>query len=75
MSERLKILGLFVVLGFIAGILANFGYNLIAPVIMTSFPQVLRADWILSGVAGAILTLLVVVVWAYLSGRSESRTS
>ena len=68
MSERIKILGLFAILGFLAGILANFAYHTVLPTILAIFPQMLQAEWMLSGLAGAILTIIVLILWAYLSG-------
>jgi len=68
MSERIKILGLFAILGFLAGILANFAYHTVLPTILAIFPEMLQAEWMLSGFAGALLTMIVLVLWAYLSG-------
>jgi len=68
MSERIKILGIFAILGFMAGILANFAYHTVLPTILAIFPEMLQAEWMLSGFAGALLTMIVLVLWAYLSG-------
>jgi len=68
MSERLKVLLTFAVLGFIAGILANLAYHTIIPGLIAVFPQLLQAEWVLSGFAGAFLTIVVVVIWAYFTG-------
>lgn len=68
MSERIKILGIFAILGFLAGMLANFAYHTVLPTILAIFPEMLQAEWVLSGFAGALLTMLVLVLWAYLSG-------
>ena len=68
MSERIKILGIFAILGFVAGILANFAYHTVLPTILAIFPEMLQAEWMLSGLAGALLTMIVLVLWAYLSG-------
>jgi len=68
MSERIKILGIFAILGFAAGIIANFAYHTVLPAILAIFPEMLQAEWMLSGLAGAILTMIVLVLWAYLSG-------
>jgi len=71
MSERIKILGVFAVLGFLAGILANFAYHTVVPALLSLFPQIIQAEWILSGFAGALLTILVLVLWAYLGRPSH----
>jgi len=71
MSERIKMLGMFAVLGFIAGVIANFTYHYVLPVILAIFPQILSVEWILSGLAGATLTVVLMLVWAYASRSSE----
>ncbi|UCE16496.1 MAG: hypothetical protein JSV12_02465 [Candidatus Bathyarchaeota archaeon] len=71
MSERIKVLGMFAVLGFVAGVVANFTYHYVLPVIFAIFPEIFRVEWILSGFAGAILTLSIMLVWAYASKSSE----
>jgi chromate transport protein ChrA len=67
MSERIRILGMFAILGFIAGVIANFTYHYVLPVIFTIFPEVLSVEWVLSGLAGAILTICIMLAWAYAS--------
>lgn len=71
MSERIKMLGIFAILGFVAGILANFAYHTVLPTILAIFPEMLQAEWMMSGIAGAILTMVVLVLWAYLSGSRK----
>ena len=68
MSERLKILGIFAVLGFIAGILANVAYDVVVPAILAALPNI-SGKWVISGFTGMILTLLVLAVWAYFSQK------
>ena len=67
MSGRIKILASFVLLGFIAGVAGNFIYYTAGPWLLTFFPAILRIEWVLSGIAGAVLTLIMLVLWAYLS--------
>lgn len=68
MSERIKILGIFAVLGFVAGILANVLYDAVVPAILAALPNI-SGKWIVSGFTGMVLTLLVLAVWAYFSGK------
>lgn len=68
MSERLKILGIFAVLGFFAGILANVAYDVVVPAILAALPNI-SGKWVVSGFTGMILTLLVLAVWAYFSQK------
>ena len=71
MSERIKILGIFAILGFVAGVIANFTYHNVLPVILALFPEMLSVEWVLSGFVGAILTIFVMLVWTYSSKPSE----
>jgi len=70
MNERIKILGVFAVLGFVGGILANVLYHTLWPWLLEVFPTILTAEWVLSGIAGALITTFFVVIWVYLSGSS-----
>ena len=71
MGDRLKILGTFALLGFIGGVLANVIYHTLWPWLLSVFPSILTAEWVLSGIAGALITTCLVVVWVYLSGSSD----
>ena len=73
MGDRLKILGTFALLGFIGGVLANVIYHTVWPWLLAVFPVILTAEWVLSGIAGALITTCLVVIWVYLSGSTESR--
>jgi hypothetical protein len=66
MSERIKILLSFALLGFMAGIFAKFTYEYSVPWLIAHFPMI-SWDWILSGLAGAVLTMFLVAIWAYAS--------
>ena len=68
---RIKILGLFALLGFVAGIVANFAYHEVFPILLKIVPEILRSEWILSGLAGSLLTIIMLVLWAYLSRPSK----
>lgn len=71
MSERLKILGIFAILGFMGGVLANIGYYTVWPWLVVNFPIILSAEWVISGIVGALITTFFVVIWAYLSKSSQ----
>jgi hypothetical protein len=66
MGERTKILVSFALLGFMAGIFAKFTYEYSVPWLIAHFPMI-SWDWILSGLAGAVLTMFLVTIWAYAS--------
>jgi hypothetical protein len=73
MGDRLKILGIFALLGFIGGVSANMIYHTVWPWILAVFPSILTAEWVLSGIAGALITTCLVVIWVYLSRPTEPR--
>ncbi len=72
MSERIKMLTTFAILGFFAGVIANFTYRHVIPWLSELVLPVLGLEWIFSGLAGAALTVLLVTAWAYLSGSPEA---
>ena len=73
MGDRLKILGVFALLGFAGGVLANMIYHTVWPWLLATFPTILTAEWVLSGFAGALITTCLVVIWVYLSRPTEPR--
>jgi hypothetical protein len=73
MGDRLKILGIFALLGFIGGVSANMIYHTVWPWILAVFPSILTAEWVMSGIAGALITTCLVVIWVYLSRPTEPR--
>jgi len=70
--KRLKILGLFAALGFIVGIAANATYHEVFPSLLKIYPVILQAEWVLSGLVGAVLATIMVVIWAYVSPSEAS---
>lgn len=71
MNERFKVFGLVAVLGFMAGVIADLTSTYVLPALMAILPAFLNARYLLSGFAGACLTLVLVSVWAYITGSSE----
>jgi len=70
MAERIKILGVFALLGFVGGVLANIGFHTVWPWLLANFPLIFSAEWVISGMAGALITTFFVVIWVYLSKPS-----
>jgi hypothetical protein len=71
MGERLKIFVFVAILGFFAGIIADLSATYVIPYLAEILPAFLSARYMLSGLAGAFLTLLMVSVWAYITGTRE----
>jgi hypothetical protein len=71
MGERIKVFGLVAVLGFLAGIIADLSAEYVIPWLVTILPELIQIRFLVSGFAGACLTLVLVSVWAYITGPSE----
>jgi len=71
MSERLKVLGVFAVLGFVIGIVSNIIYQKAIPLIVGFFPHIFKLEWVISGAIGTAITLVILLLWVYLSEPSE----
>jgi hypothetical protein len=72
MNERVKVFVFVAILGFIAGVIADITATYVLPVLLQLLPAFLQARYILSGLAGAFLTLIVVSIWAYVTGPAET---
>jgi len=71
MNERFKVFVFVALLGFMAGVIADLTAEFVIPALAAILPAFLNARYILSGLAGACLTLVLVSVWAYITGSSE----
>ena len=71
MGERLKIFVFVAILGFIAGVVADLSATYVIPALSAVLPAFLSARYLMSGFAGACLTLVMVSVWAYITGTRE----
>ena len=74
MNSRIKTFGIIAILGFIAGIIAK----LIADLIDTRIETIQESlggftPYILAGLAGAIITIIIIVIWAYLTGNKNNK--
>ena len=73
MGERLKIFLFVGLLGFFAGIIADITATYVIPALILLLPQLgMVTRYLLSGLAGAFLTLILVSIWAYVTGPSET---
>jgi hypothetical protein len=73
MGERLKVFGLVALLGFVAGIIAQLTADYVIPGLLQILPQLVQIRFVVSGFAGACLTLVLVSAWAYITGSSRER--
>jgi hypothetical protein len=67
MNDRLKVFGIIALLGFMAGVIAQLTADYVIPWLMTVLPALMQIRFVVSGLAGAALTLVLVSAWAYLS--------
>jgi hypothetical protein len=71
LGERLKVFALVALLGFMAGVIAQLTADYVIPALLTILPELVQIRFLVSGFAGACLTLVLVSIWAYVSGPSE----
>ena len=73
MNNRLKIFGIIAVLGFLAGVIAQVTAVFVIPWLLAVWPLLGGAtSFLISGFAGACLTVVLVSVWAYMTGKKET---
>jgi hypothetical protein len=61
-----KVIILFVLFGFLAGIAAYYLGGPLSTVILEMLPQLVVMPWFLSGLAGALLTVALVITWNWM---------
>ncbi|MGA3290101.1 MAG: hypothetical protein ABSD42_07685 [Candidatus Bathyarchaeia archaeon] len=72
MNSRLKVFGLIALLGFVAGIIAQVTAVFVIPWMVSVLPLLGgMTSFMISGFAGACLTVVVVGAWAYMTGKKE----
>ena len=72
MNSRLKIFGLIALLGFVAGVIAQLTAVYLIPWMVSVLPLLGgMTSFMISGFAGACLTVAIVGAWAYLTGKKD----
>jgi hypothetical protein len=71
MGDRLKVFAIVALLGFAAGIIAQLTADYVIPTLLVVLPELVQIRFVVSGFAGACLTLVLVSVWAYITGSQE----
>jgi len=71
MGDRLKVFGIVALLGFMAGVIAQLTADYVIPWLMTVLPALINIKWVVSGFAGACLTVVLVTAWAYMTKRNR----
>lgn len=72
MSDRFRIFAIVALLGFMAGVIAQVTATYVIPWLIAVLPLLGGlTSFMISGVAGAVLTVALVSVWAYLTGKRD----
>jgi chromate transport protein ChrA len=71
MSDRLKVFGIIALLGFMAGVIAQLAADYAIPWLMNVIPALMQIRFIVSGLAGAALTVVLITVWAYATSNRD----
>jgi len=58
-------------LGFMAGIIAQLTADYLIPALLAILPELIQMRFLVSGFAGACLTLLLVSIWAYFTSTAD----
>jgi uncharacterized membrane protein len=73
MNDRLKIFGVIALLGFMAGVIAQLAATYFIPWMITILPILGGfSSFMISGVAGACLTVVLVGAWAYMTSNKNN---
>jgi hypothetical protein len=71
MGDRLKVFALVVILGFMAGVIAQLAADYAIPWLMNVIPALVQVRFVVSGFAGACITLALISAWAYFQGKKN----
>ncbi len=72
MNSRVKVFGIIAILGFMAGVIAQLTAVFFIPWLLAVLPLLGGAtSFIISGFAGACLTVVLVSIWAYMTQRKD----
>ncbi len=70
MGDRIKIFGIIALLGFMAGVIAQLAAVYFIPWMISILPALGGlTSFMISGFAGACLTIALVGAWAYITGN------
>jgi len=57
----------FAVIGYFIGVAAFYLFRNLEPWIREVLPMLVSAEWVVAGLIGAVVTVILVVVWSYTS--------
>jgi len=72
MDQRIKLFGVIALVGFIAGVIAALALKYVIPWLKEVLPSLSDiSEYLIAGVAGAILAVVLIAVWAYVTGSKD----
>jgi len=71
MSDRLKVFGIIALLGFMAGVVVQLAADYLFPWLAVVLPALMQVRFVVAGLAGAVLTVVLVSAWAYFSRNRD----
>ncbi len=72
MGDRIRVFGIIALLGFMAGVIAQLAATYFIPWMISILPMLGElTSFMISGFAGACLTVALVSVWAYMTGKRD----
>ena len=70
MDDKIRVFGLIALLGFMAGVIAQLAATYFIPWMISILPMLGGlTSFMISGLAGACLTVALVGAWAYMTGK------
>jgi hypothetical protein len=73
MGDRIKIFGIIALLGFMAGVIAQVAATYFIPWMISILPVLGGlTSFMISGIAGACLTVALVGAWAFMTGKGRN---
>lgn len=64
---RLGILLAFAIVGYFLGVALYYLFKNLYPWLIEMLPMLAQADWLIAGFIGAIVVVIVVIIWSYTS--------
>ncbi len=72
MNDRLKIFGIIAFVGFLAGVVAQVAATYFIPWMIEILPSLAGlTSYMVTGMAGAVLTVAMVGLWAHFTSRNQ----
>jgi len=72
MDQRIKIFGIIAIIGFIAGVIAALALKYFIPWLKEASSSLSGiADYLIAGIVGAILAVVLIAVWVRITRKTD----